>query len=352
MRNVARSDAAALKGAGEAAEGGALLRYAQQFLLAGGILPLLLVLALLGFGAAEPRFLSGDNLFNVARQSSFLVVVSLGQMLTLLVRGVDMSVGSTEALVSVCAALVMSTLIAAYPNSAWFSITCGIGTALLVGAAVGAVNGIGIAVFNVNPFIMTVGMLSILSGIALTLSGGMPVYGMPAQFADIFAYASPLGIPAPVWFTGGLYVLMFYLLYWTPLGPRIYALGGNLLASRLAGVNTTAYLVLTYTMCSTIVAFAGVLVTARVGTGEATLGATQVLESITAVVIAGVSFFGGIGRLGNVVLGALFVTSVMNGMNLLRVASYQQQIVLGVLLILSVIIDQVRIRMLQQERVA
>jgi ribose transport system permease protein len=352
MRNTAGTDAATLKGAGFSGIAGALLRYAQHFFLAGGILPLILVLAVVGFGAAEPRFLSGDNLFNVARQSSFLVVVSLGQMLTLLVRGVDMSVGSTEALVSVCIALVMSTLLAAHPSSAWFSIACGIGTALLVGAAVGAANGIGIAIFNVNPFIMTVGMLSVLSGIALTLSGGMPVYGLPPQFADIFAYASPLGVPAPVWFAGGLYLLMFYLLYWTPLGPRIYALGGNLLASRLAGISTTAYLILTYTMCSTVVAFAGILVTARVGTGEATLGATQVLESITAVVIAGVSFFGGIGRLGNVVLGALFVTLVMNGMNLLRIASYQQQIVLGGLLILSVIIDQVRIHMLQQERAA
>jgi ribose transport system permease protein len=351
MRNIAGTEAAALKGPGDTAVGGAFLRYAQHFFLAGGVLPLLLVVSIIGFGVAEPRFLSGDNLFNVARQSSFLVVVSLGQMLTLLVRGVDMSVGSTEALVSVCTALVMSTMIVAYPNSVWLVLACGIGTALLVGAAVGAVNGVGIAIFNVNPFIMTVGMLSILSGVALTLSGGMPVYGMPAHFADIFAYASPLGIPAPVWFTGGLYLIMFYLLYWTPLGPRIYALGGNLVASRLAGINTTAYLILTYTMCSTIVAFAGILVTARVGTGEATLGSTQVLESITAVVIAGVSFFGGIGRLGNVVLGALFVTLVMNGMNLLRVASYQQQIVLGGLLILSVIIDQVRIRMLQQERV-
>jgi ribose transport system permease protein len=103
-------------------------------------------------------------------------------------------------------------------------------------------------------------------------------------------------------------------------------------------------------MCSTIVAFGGILLTARVGTGEATLASTHVLESITAVVIAGVSFFGGIGRVGNVVLGAFFVTLMTNGMNLLRVSSYQQLIVLGCLLIVAVVVDQLRIRMMQQVR--
>lgn len=349
MRNMADTNPAIGKSTGLGSPIRGLVTHAHRYFVAAGVLPVVLVTAILGFGIAEPRFLSADNLFNVARQSTFLIVVSLGQMLTLLVRGVDMSVGSTEALVSVVAALVMSSLIAHDPSAVWLSITCGIAASLFVGAAVGLVNGVGVAVFNVNPFIMTVGMLSILSGIALTLSGGMPVYGMPSQFADIFAYGAPLGIPAPVWLTAALYCVMAYLLYWTPLGPRIYALGGNIVASRLAGINTTLYMILTYTMCSVLVALAGLMVTARVGTGEATLGATQVLESITAVVIAGVSFFGGIGRLGNVVLGAVFVTLVTNGMNLLRVASYQQQIVLGALLILAVIVDQIRVRMLQQE---
>src|SRR5690606_23961756 len=109
------------------------------------------------------------------------------------------------------------------------------------------------------------------------------------------------------------------VLYMTPFGRRVYALGGNQQASRLAGINTTLTMVLTYVLCSVLVACAAVLLTARVATGEATLGATLLLESITAVVIGGVSFFGGIGRLGHVVLGALFVTMMTNGMNLLRV---------------------------------
>ena len=187
---------------------------------------------------------------------------------------------------------------------------------LAVGALVGAVNGIGVAIFNVSPFIMTVGMLSILSGVALTVSGGMPMYGMPKEFGEVFAYAAPFGIPAPVLFAAGVYAIIFYILNWTPFGRRIYAIGGNVVASRLAGISTRLHMVLTYVMCSTIVAFGGILLTARVGTGEATLASTHVLESITAVVIAGVSFFGGIGRVGNVVLGAFFVTLMTNGMNL------------------------------------
>ena len=327
-----------------------VLNIFRRIFFAGGILPIVLVIAIVGFAAAEPRFLSYNNLFNVGRASSYLVVVSIGQMLTLLVRGIDMSIGSTEALVSVCVALAMSTMLAAYPDAPALAIAVGIGAGLGVGALAGAVNGIGIAILNVNPFIMTVGMLSILSGLALTISGGMPMYGMPKQFGEIFAYAAPLGIPAPVWCAGALYLVMFYVLYWTPLGRRIYALGGNIVASRLAGLRTRLYMVLTYVMCSTIVAFGGILLTARVGTGEATLASTHVLESITAVVIGGVSFFGGIGRVGNVVLGAFFVTLVTNGMNLLRVPSYQQLIVLGCLLILAVVVDQMRMRMLQQVR--
>jgi ribose transport system permease protein len=326
------------------------LRYAQSIFLTGGVLPVVLVAAIVGFGLVEPRFLAYDNLFNVARQSTYLIIISIGQMLTLLVRGIDMSVGSTEALASVTVALVMSSVLADHPDAPWLAVGAGILSGLLVGAAVGAINGVGVALFNVNPFIMTVGMLSILSGVALTLSGGMPIYGMPKQFSAVFAYAAPFGIPAPVLFAAGLYLLMFYLLYWTPLGRRIYAIGGNIVASRLAGINTTLHMIITYMLCSTIIAGAGILLTARIGTGEATIGASHVLESITAVVIGGVSFFGGIGRVGNVVLGAFFVTLMGNGMNLLRIESYKQQIVLGCLLILAVIVDQMRIRMLQQQR--
>lgn len=326
------------------------VQFLRRAFIGNGILPVALLLAVVGFGLSAPRFLTYDNLFNVARHSSYLIVVCLGQMLTLLVRGIDMSVGSTVALVSVTTAMAGAAVLAAEPEATGLAIAAAIAAGLATGAAVGLVNGIGIALFRVNPFIMTVGMLSILTGLALTISGGMPVYGLPDAFGRLLAYSAPLGVPVPMLLAAALAILMAYLLYMTPFGRRIYALGGNQLAARLAGINTTLTLVLTYVLCSTIVAFAAVLLTARVATGEATLGATLVLESITAVVIGGVSFFGGIGRLSHVVLGALFVTMMTNGMNLLRVESYVQQIVLGTLLIAAVVVDQLRMRLLRQQR--
>jgi ribose/xylose/arabinose/galactoside ABC-type transport system permease subunit len=328
----------------------ATLRHLQRGFLGNGILPLVLVGAVVGFGLSAPRFLTYDNLFNVARHASYLMIVCMGQMLTLLVRGIDMSVGSTVALVSVTTAMAGAGVLAGDPTAIGLAIAAAFGAGLLTGATVGLVNGVGVALLHVNPFIMTVGMLSILTGVALTVSGGMPVYGLPKEFGQVFAYAAPLGIPMPMLLAAGLALVMAYLLYMTPLGRRIYALGGSQLAARLAGINTTATMIITYVLCSTIVAFAAVLLTARVATGEATLGATLLLESITAVVIGGVSFFGGIGRLTHVILGALFVTMMTNGMNLLRIESYVQQIVLGALLITAVVVDQLRVRLLRQQR--
>src|SRR5690606_31474136 len=146
------------------------------------------------------------------------------------------------------------------------AILAAVGAGIATGALVGAVNGVGVALLHVNPFIMTVGMLSILTGIALTISGGMPVYGLPREFGQTLAYAAPLGIPVPMLIALGLCLVMGYLLYMTPLGRRIYALGGNQVASRLAGINTTWTMVLTYMLCSVLVACGAVLLTARVAT--------------------------------------------------------------------------------------
>lgn len=320
----------------------------KDLFVSRGILPFVLVACIVLFAAVEPRFLSGENIFNVARHSTYLIIVCLGQMLTLLIRGIDMSVGSTVALVSVVTASVMAAMIQTDPQGVWPAIAAGAAAGMLVGFAIGVIHGIGIAVFNVNPFIMTVGMYSIAFGLALKLSGGMPVYGMPKEFGSWFAYSRPWGVPVSALFTAAVFALMYFFLNWTRLGRHVYAIGGNRIACHLAGINTKLVVAITYVMCSLIVAFGGVLLTARVETGEATMGATLVIESITAVVIAGVSFFGGIGKAGNVVLGAIFVTLVTNGMNLTRVDSYLQQVVLGCLLILAVVSDQVRMRIMRQ----
>ncbi len=191
---------------------------------------------------------------------------------------------------------------------------------------------------------MTLGMASVGFGIALYLTGGVPVYGMPVEFGDVFGFGSILGVPTPVWVAALLIALLWIMLYMTPYGRYFYAVGGNAKAARLSGINVRGTLFATYVLCAALAATAGMLLTARLDTGEANIGASMPLESIAACVIAGVSLRGGIGRLENVVLGALFIGLVQNGMNLARIESYLQTVVLGALLILAVIADQIRLR--------
>lgn len=309
-----------------------------------GILPFLLVIAVVVFTLLSDNFLTGRNLLNVLRQSVFLTIVSMGQMLALLTGGFDLSVGTTLALTSVVGAMAMAGAYAAMPDAVWLAILIGCIAGIAAGTLIGLCNGIGVAFFGVSPFMMSLGMTSVGFGIALFLTGGTPVYGMPQAFGDVFGFGSFLGIHTPIYVAALLAVLLFVYLYRTPFGRYIYAVGGNTKAAALSGINTRATLLWTYIMCAAMASVAGMLLTARLDTGEANIGASMPLESIAACVIAGVSLRGGVGRLENVILGALFIGLVQNGMNLARIESYLQTVVLGGLLILAVIADQIRLR--------
>ena len=309
-----------------------------------GVLPFLLIIALIVFTLMSDNFLTGRNLMNVLRQSVYLTIVSMGQMFALLTGGFDLSVGTTLAITSVVSAIAMAAVYGAMPEAAGLAIFLGCLAGLAAGTSIGVVNGIGVSVFNVSPFIMSMGMASVGFGIALYLTGGVPVYGMPQEFGNIFGFGTFLGLPVPVYVTIGLIAILYVLVNRTALGRYFYAVGGNLKAARLSGINTSLVLFLTYVLCAALAAVAGLLLTARLDTGEANIGATMPLESIAACVIAGVSLRGGVGRLENVVLGALFIGLVQNGMNLARIESYLQIVVLGTLLILAVIADQIRLR--------
>ena len=309
-----------------------------------GVLPFLLLLAVLVFAFMSDNFLTGRNLLNVVRQSAYLALVSMGQMFALLTGGFDLSVGTILALTSVVGATAMAGAYAAMPDAVGLAILIGVAAGLAAGTAIGIVNGIGIALFNVSPFMMSLGMASIGFGLALYMTGGTPVYGMPVEFGDTFGFGTTLGLPTPVLVTIALVALLYFLVNWTRFGRYFYAVGGNVKAARLSGIDTRRTLFLAYVLCGAMAATAGILLTARLDTGEANIGATMPLESIAACVIAGVSLRGGIGRLENVVLGALFIGLVQNGMNLARIESYLQIVVIGALLILAVIADQLRLR--------
>ena len=311
-----------------------------------GVLPFFLIAAMILFAILSPNFLSAQNLVNVARQSVYLVLVSLGQMLVLIAGGFDLSVGTVIALSSVVSALTMTALAPIFPDAVWLVILGGLLAGFGVALVVGAINGIGVALFEVSPFIMTLGVSSVGAGLALFLTGGVPVSDLPFAFGDTFGFGRVLGLPVPVAIALVAIAAMWVFMARTRAGARIYAVGGNIKSAHLSAINTRGVLVVVYGLCSVFAAITGLLLTARVESGDANLGGTIAMESIAACVIAGVSLRGGIGRVENVVLGAFFIILVQNGMNLAQISSYMQMVLVGLLLIAAVVFDQLRYRLI------
>lgn len=315
-----------------------------------GVLPFFLAIALVVFSLMSSAFLTMQNMINVGRQSVFLILVSSGQMLVLISGGFDLSVGMVIALTSVVSAITMVAMLPFFPDAVWVAIAIGALAGFAVAAAVGALNGIGVAFFGVSPFIMTLGVASVGGGLALFMTGGVPVSGLPVAFGDTFGFGRLWGVPAPVIVAVVCILAMWVFVARTRAGAEIYAVGGNIKAANLSAINTRAVLMRTYIVCALMAGLTGLLITARVETGDANIGSAMALESIAACVIAGVSLRGGIGRVENVVLGGFFIILMQNGMNLAQISSYMQMVLIGMLLILAVIFDQIRYRMIMGTR--
>jgi ribose transport system permease protein len=318
-------------------------RRSADVLLRFGLLPILLLVAVVTFSVIEPRFLTPLNGTNVSRQLSFLLILTIAQMLVLLTAEIDMSIGATIALTSVISSKVM--VAAGAGGSGGIAVLlAGVLAGLAVGLVVGLLNGLVVARFKVPSFIVTIGTASVAVGAALLLSKGAPVTGLPPEFTSALGTARVLGVPVPFLVALGVLLAAYVLLSWTVLGHYLFAVGGGEDAARLVGVPVLRTKVTAFVLCSMLTSLAGVLLTARVSSGEPTLGQEYVILAIAAAVLGGTSFFGGEGRLGLVAVGALFLVVLSNGMNLIRVPSYVQQVVLGALLIAAVIIDRLRSR--------
>ncbi|WP_104399606.1 ABC transporter permease [Vibrio penaeicida] len=341
---LADSKASVSKAAGSPSKGNAM-NWMKRLFVKIGVLPILMVIAVTIFATASDNFLTARNLLNLLRQSSYLIMVAIGQMFVLLTAGFDLSVGTIIALSSVVGATTMAAVYASFPEAIYLAILLGALAGVGVGLVVGFINGVGVARFQVSPFVMTLGISSVGFGVALYMTGGSPVYGMPVEFGNTFGFGSILGIPTPILAAFIMTIAAIIVVNRTRLGRYFYAVGGNIHAAQLSGINTHKTLMMAYLLCALFAALAGMLITARLDTGEANIGAAMPLESIAACVIAGVSLRGGVGRVEHVVLGAIFISLVQNGMNLTRVESYLQTVVIGALLIFAVIVDQIRIRM-------
>jgi len=309
-----------------------------------GVLPWFLGVAIMVFTIGSDNFLTIDNVLGVVRHSTDLVLVAMAQMIVMLTAGLDFSVGVVLAMTAVVASMTMVTLWSGF-GSGWEAILIGCLVGLFVSACIGFVNGVGVAFFHVPPFIMTLGMSSIIFGLALTITGGIPVYGMPEAFTNVVGYGQAFGLPVSVLITIPCVLLMYVFINWTTMGRYLYAIGGNIRAAELSGINTRFYLVSVYVISAVITGIAALLITARLESGEPNIGASYPLLSIAACAIGGVSLRGGVGNLGSVVLGAFFIILIQNGMNLMRIGSYLQMVVIGTLLIIAIAIEYFRQQM-------
>jgi ribose transport system permease protein len=291
------------------------------------VLPLVVAFMILLFSLISDVFFSVPNFRNIGVAAA-LACVSFGQTFAIITAGLDLSVGATVALVSILSAFAMRS-----PGSRPAS------PPLLTGCAVGLVNGLVIAKLKVFPFIATLATMSIISGLALRLSGGVPVTGVPNAFADL-AYDLIFGIPVPVVIALCVLVVTALILRYTRIGRHIYAIGGNEEAARLSGIAIDRVKLVAYVLSGFCAAVGSIILTARVASGQPSLGTSLPLESVSAVVLGGVSLFGGRGSVIGVAFGVLFVSILSNGLNLLNVSSYTQMMVIGGALIVAVALDQ------------
>ena len=278
-----------------------------------------------------PHFLTVSNLLNVLEQTSINAVIAVGMTFVILSGGIDLSVGSVLAL----AGVVMATLL----QEGW-AVLPAIAAGLAIGFGFGAFNGIAIAWGRLPPFIATLGMMSIARGCALLFTEGRPVSGFEQGFRSL-ATARILGIPAPVVITAAVYLAARFVLSSTRFGRYVYAMGGNEEATRLSGVNVRLHKTLVYGVSGLTSAIAAVLLTARLNSAQPIAGIMYELDAIAATVIGGTSLSGGDGGVGGTLIGALIMGVLRNGLNLLGVSSFLQQVVIGLVIVFAVLLDTV-----------
>lgn len=312
-------------------------------LLVHALLPIGLVGLLMAFAVAEPRIISSGNLLNILNQGSYLAVFASAQMIVIITRGLDLSLGPVVSAVSVTSALAMTGMVAGGADSSGMAIIMGLLAGASMGAAFGLFNGIAVAYLRVNPFIVTLGSLNIALGVATMASDGRPVFNVPRDFSSLVYSGDLFGIPMPIVLAVALLIGLYFLMNHSVFGRGLYLIGSNPKAADVAGLPSQRYLLLAYVLCSLVAALGALMLTGRTGSGEPNLGGNLTLESIAAAVIGGVSLRGGIGGIQSVLMGALFVTVLSNGMNLIRVDGNMQMIVIGCVVILAVFLDRFRI---------
>jgi ribose transport system permease protein len=304
----------------------------SQLAAAGALIVVFVFLSI-----ASPQFLTADNLFNIGSQTAYTAVIAIGLTLVIITAGIDLSVGSVAALSGVLGVMMMAD--AGLP--VWLAILGG----ALVGAVCGLVNGLLVSVAGLNPFIATLGMLTVARGLTYIVTNAVAVFGAPNSFRLLGQ--GVLGpIPIPILAVLLVAVAGYIVLSRTRLGRYAYAIGSNPEAARLSGIPIRRYLTSVYVISGALAGFGGMIAASRVDSGQPNFGIGLELDAIAAAVIGGASLFGGQGTVVGTLIGAFLVALIRNGSVLLDINTFYQQVIIGVVIWLAVFWDQYRRRRL------
>ncbi|GEN23511.1 ABC transporter permease [Halomonas cupida] len=304
------------------------------FLSDYGIIVAFIVLCVI-LSVVSPYFLGVNNLLNVLRQVSINGVLAIGMTFVILTRGIDLSVGSMMAFAAMVAAsfaVVDSGMPLIVP------LTLG----LAAGLALGCVNGVMVARFAIPPFVMTLGMLSMARGLTYIYSDGMPISSLSPSFLWL-GQGMVVGIPVPVILFAAVFMLAWFTLRYTTFGRYVYAVGGNPTAARLSGIKVSRITFSVYAISGLLCGLAGLMIAARTSAALPQAGVAYELDAIAAVVIGGTSLAGGKGRIVGTLFGVLIIGVINNGLDLLGVSSFYQQLVKGAIIVVAVMLDRSRL---------
>lgn len=301
--------------------------YGIQILLCCALLLMIAVLSV-----ASPFFWQWENLRNILDQSAVLIIISIGMTIVIASGGIDLSVGAVAALSGVVAAICLKLGV---------PVVVAVLAAMGVGALTGMANGGLISCLNLNPFIVTLGTSSIARGVALILTQGIPIYGFASSFTWL-GKGFIMGLPVPVWLATITAALGAVTVNCTKLGYYALAMGGNEEALRRTGVSVSRYKTAVYAICGLTASLAGIIVTTRLNTAEPTAGWMFELEAIAATVLGGTSMKGGVSSTTGTVIACLLLGVLHNGLTILSIHSYYQQLLIGVIILVSVVLSELR----------
>jgi ribose transport system permease protein len=292
-----------------------------------------------GISIAHPEFLTVSNLLTIGLQAAVRAMLAIGVLLVVISGGIDLSVGTSMSLSMVA----MGMCVINNHGSLYVGMLIAIGTGILVGL----INGTLIAFLQLPPFIVTLGMLGIAQGFALTMSNGFSMYGFPKQFGFVGG-GQVFGIPVPILILAVIALAASFIARETKLGRYAYAIGGSEEAARRAGIPVRGFKIAIYAFCGALVGMASIVLASRINSAHPGVGLGYELDAIAAVVIGGASLVGGRGNVSGAIIGALMMAAIRFGLNVMAVTPFIQQIVIGAILIIAVYLD--RLRILQERK--